>query len=567
MRNFLIVTVALVLLLLMWEAFSYWNREFIFVLPAPSQIFLRLWTKADRFWFHTSYTLKEMGAGFALAFSVAMPLAWLMDRFIFARSLLQPLFVVIQCIPMFTLAPIMVVWFGWSFSAVVLPTALMIFFPLTINLHQGLRTVPQEYLDYFHLNQASSWQILWKLKLPWALPHLFSGFRLSAAIAGIAAVAGEYAGAQSGLGVLMIESRRDTDLETSFAALFCLTAISYSCYLAASGLETLASYRRPLKTIFSQKFKDWSKALGFALFVCISIIIIGCNKEPKAQQVRLILDWAPNPNHIPLYVGVHEGFFVQQGIDLNITKLQERSHATTFLLLGQCELALGYMPHTIRAHSLGAEVVPIGILIDKPLNAFIFREGEGIQTIEDLNDKKWGYCTGSGTSTHILDALLQDLHLSPSQKLNVNVDLVSALGRKQVDVIYGAYWNIETEHLRSQGIPTGYFKLSDLEFPDYYELIVLAKGGSLYAQEEFSLRFQRALQRSIDYAMNNPHEAFEIYCKFQPDKSQQTLNWEEKAWKLTLPILAKGQTISHEVWSRFENWLRHHHLLDAPPKP
>ncbi len=561
MKNFLIVLVTLIFLLFVWELFSYWNREFIFVLPSPSEIFLRLWTKADRFWFHTSYTLKEMGAGFTLAFAAALPLAWMMDRYSSARLLLQPLFVVIQCIPMFTLAPIMVVWFGWSFSAVVIPTALMIFFPLTINLHQGLRTIPQEYLDYFHLNQASSWQILWKLKLPWALPHLFSGFRLSAAIAGVAAVAGEYAGAQSGLGVLMIESRRETDLETSFGALFCLTAISYSFYLIASGLESLASQRKPLKALIVSKKKKWREVSSLFLILMLCFCMFGCQKESINQKTRLVLDWAPNPSHVPLYVGLAKGFFDEEGISLQIQKLQDISQATTFLLLDQCELALGYMPHTIRAHSKGADIVPIGILIDQPLNALIFREGEGIHSPKDLNGKKWGYCSGSGTSANILNALLHNLHLNPSEKLNVSVDLVSSLGRNQVDVIYGGYWNIETEHLRSQGIPTSYFTLTDLGFPTYYELIVLAKGESPYAQEKFTQLFQRALQRSIDYAMTNPKEAFAIYSRAQPDKSQQTLEWEERAWNLTLPVLAKEQTFSAEIWKDFEEWLKKNRLL------
>ncbi len=199
-------------------------------------------------------TLKEMFAGFFLALLVAFPLAWTMMRYHSSRSLLQPLFIIIQCIPMFTLAPIMVVWFGWGAMAIIIPTALMIFFPLTLNIYQGLRSTPEDLLEFFHANQATAWQTFFKLRLPWSLPHIFAGFRISAAVAGVSAVAGEWAGAQNGLGVLMLESRRNTDLEITFGALFCLTTISTALYLLILYVEKIALPPRSWYPFQKQKY-------------------------------------------------------------------------------------------------------------------------------------------------------------------------------------------------------------------------------------------------------------------------------------------------------------------------
>ncbi|MFQ5729593.1 MAG: ABC transporter permease, partial [Waddliaceae bacterium] len=228
-----------------WEVFSRIYKDLLFVLPSPSNILFCIWERKDRFLFHTLVTLNEMAGGFLVAFLLAFPLAWIMTLWTASRIVLQPIFVVIQCIPMFTLAPIMILWFDWSYTAIVIPMALMIFFPLTMNIYQGLRSTPKHLVDYFRINEATTWQLFVKLQLPWALPNIFSGIRISTAIAGIGAVAGEWAGAQAGLGLLMLESRRAADLEVTFGALFCLTFLSMFLYIIMILLEKRVITRRP----------------------------------------------------------------------------------------------------------------------------------------------------------------------------------------------------------------------------------------------------------------------------------------------------------------------------------
>ncbi|WP_213105843.1 ABC transporter substrate-binding protein [Candidatus Protochlamydia amoebophila] len=561
MKNILIVTCTFLFILFVWEFFSYFNPNLIWVLPPPSQIFNQLIEKPDCFLFHTGVTLKEILGGFALAFSVAFPLAWVMDHFSIARNFLQPFFVIIQCIPMFTLAPIMIMWFGWSYIAIAIPTALMIFFPLTITLFQGLRSVPKELTDYFMINHATHWQIFCKLKLPWSLPHLFSGLRLSAAIAGIAAIAGEWAGAQNGLGVLMVESRRDMDLATNFAALFCLTLLSYLIYSIILLIEYFILKKRFFKTLKTHfTYSRLTYSIVFVFFVGCGILM-GCHRQASSKPpVRLVLDWLPNPNHIPFYVGIHKGFFQEHHINISIKKMQEPGHATSYLLLDQCELALAYMPHTIRVEQKKGEVEPIGILIQEPLNALIVREEGEIHDLTDLNGKMLGFCTG-GKEAATLNKLLANASIAVKGCLNVNCDLITPLRTKNVDVIYGAYWNIETEHLKSLGIRTRNFKLTELGMPTYYELIVLAKTKTIYTEEEFVQLFKKGLQKSINYSRLHPNEAFEIYALYQQNKSIQTLTWENEAWKKTIPVLAEQQEISPMIWNTFQEWLRINQLL------
>lgn len=530
---------AFIALFIVWEMSTQLSAGQRLVLPQPSAIFLRLLQTPERFLFHTSITFMEMAGGFALAFLVAFPLAAIMNQWLSARQILQPLFIVIQCIPMFALAPIMVIWFGWSYTAIIVPTALMIFFPLTMNIYQGFASTPKNLIDYFQMNGATSWQILTKLQLPWAKGQIFSGIRIAAAIAGIGAVAGEWAGAQAGLGLLMIESRRATDLETTFGALFCLAVLSLSLY----GLIIFIEKRVFNRAMYAKFFS--------ACLVLLAVLSTGCQTTaPSKPETKLLLDWLPNPNHIPLYVGMEKGFFEKKGINLNILKIQNPSDSLPYLTSGSADLALYYMPDTIRAQKRGVDLQVVGVIFKQPLNCFIYRKDSGIKTPSDLHGKNVGYCV-DGNSTLILDHLLSSNGIEPKEKKNVSFDLVSSLGTNQVDAIYGAYYNVECDHIRSLGVDTSYFELKQFGHPNYYELIVLGVNKA----PEFVSAFQSALQESIDYAVTHPDDAFSIYIKANPDKSLQTLDWEKKGWDKTHPILARNQEIDPKVWEYYKEWV------------
>lgn len=535
-----------------WELFSRSYEGLGLILPPPSRIAESMWVNAERFRFHTFATLKEMLGGFVLALTAAFPLAWAMSCFKPVRAVLQPLFVVINCVPMFALAPIMVIWFGWSYIAIVVPTALMIFFPLTMNIYQGLCSTPQHFQDFFNIYGATPWQTFYKLQLPWSLPHIFAGFRISAALAGIGAIAGEWAGAQEGLGLLMLESRRAADLEMTFGALACVVMMSMVLYSCAIFLEKRVSEGRAIKTLISG---------NVASLILASLVLTGCQSDSRPpNQVRLVLDWLPNPNHTAIYAGINKGFFKEQGIDLAIIKVLDPSDVLPYLTSHQIEICLTYMPHTIRAMERGVRVTPIGILIQEPLNALIYRKGERIETPKDLNGRAFGYCI-DGFQTGFLDAMLKNGNVVPGQMRNVSFDLVHTLAGKQVDVVYGAYWNIECENLRALGFETDHFPLSAFGVPHYYELIFLANSGSPQASPEFIAAFRKAMQASIDYAAENPEEAFQSYLKANPDKSAKTQKWEHEAWLRTIPTMARQQEIDPVVWNGFIEWLVERNLI------
>jgi NitT/TauT family transport system substrate-binding protein len=530
------------LLLGVWEGVCAMTEILHFALPPPSRIAQSLWVHRERFAFHTYSTFLEMLGGFILASLWAFPLAWLMMQWKTMRFVLQPLFVVVQCIPMFALAPLMVLWFDWSYLAIVVPTALMIFFPLTMNLYRGLASTPPHLLDFFRVHRATTLQTFWKLRFPWAVPYMWAGLRISSAVAGIGAVAGEWAGAQSGLGVLMIESRRSADLEMMFGALFCLTVMSLCLYLTILGLEN----RRRIQ--------------GTSVLLLLLCSLSACGTSDK-ETTRLVLDWLPNPNHVPIYVGLNKGFFKDEGIDLEIKKIQDPADPIPLVSTGQADLAITYSSYVMRAQKKGASLLPIAILIEEPLNALIYRKDRGVKRIQDLSGKKIGY-SSDGSEARLLKTLLELNGIESASLRNLQFDLVGSLAMGRVDGIYGGYWTIECEQLAFLGIETGYFTMSDLGVPSCYELVIIASKGTKSADPSFVKAFQKALQRSIDYSRENPAEALNLYFAANPDKSSATREWESRTWEKTVSVFPRSQQFNWDLWNHFQSWLAEYDLLE-----
>jgi putative hydroxymethylpyrimidine transport system permease protein len=210
-----------------------------FLVPSPAEIASALWDNRALLAENAWVTLKEIVLGFLIGLAAGFAFAVLLRLSATLRRAFYPLMVASQAIPIPVIAPILVVWFGFGIGPKLVVVALICFFPIAVNATDGLRSVDPGAAKMMRTLDASRWQLLRRLEVPTALPYAFSGAKVAATIAPIAAVFGEWAGADSGLGVLLREDL--ANLQT--ARLFATTAVLSAIAVALYGLTALAERR------------------------------------------------------------------------------------------------------------------------------------------------------------------------------------------------------------------------------------------------------------------------------------------------------------------------------------
>ena len=217
-------------LLIVWHLVVTFLNMPAFILPSPKSVILVAMARADTLLGHAAVTLAEilLGLLFGTLFGIASAL--FMAYFRPARSWLLPVLMVSQAIPVFTLAPVLVLWFGYGMAPKVAMATLIIYFPVTAAFYDGLRRTETGWVDLARTMGASKAAILRQIRIPAALPAFASGLRVAAAVAPIGAVVGEWVGASAGLGYYMLLMNGRVQTDAMFAALFVLAIMAVCIY-------------------------------------------------------------------------------------------------------------------------------------------------------------------------------------------------------------------------------------------------------------------------------------------------------------------------------------------------
>jgi ABC-type nitrate/sulfonate/bicarbonate transport system permease component len=221
--------------LLAWQVGVTVGRVPAWLLPAPSQIAWVLWRDRSLWLPGTWITLEETLLGFGLAVGLGVVAALAMHLWEPVRRALEPWLVVSQTVPLLALAPLLAVWFGFGLLPKVLVVLLVAFFPVTVNLLDGLRAADPDMVRLLRTLGASRLRLMWEVELPSALPPLLSGVRLTAAYAVAGAVVAEWTGGASGLGNLMLVASSQFQTAQTFAAVTVVSLMGMALY-AAVGL-------------------------------------------------------------------------------------------------------------------------------------------------------------------------------------------------------------------------------------------------------------------------------------------------------------------------------------------
>jgi putative hydroxymethylpyrimidine transport system permease protein len=238
------VLITLLGLLALWQIVVWASGVPPFILPAPDRVLVTAWQQTPRLAEHALVTATEIGLGFVIGALAGITSALLMTRFAPARRWLLPLLVISQALPVFALAPLLMLWLGYGMGSKVAMAVLIIYFPVTAACYDGLRQTETGWLDLARTMNAPPRAVLRQIRLPAALPALGSGLRIAAATAPIGAVVGEWVGSSAGLGHLMLHANGRMQTDLLFAALFVLALLALSLYFAVDrGLRRLIHWQ------------------------------------------------------------------------------------------------------------------------------------------------------------------------------------------------------------------------------------------------------------------------------------------------------------------------------------
>lgn len=224
---------------ILWQAATVLFGIPRYLLPSPAEIFLRMVTDFNVLLSHSLTTITEVALGFALSLFIGIPLAISIIYSRYLANSLYPILIGIQCIPMVSIAPILVIWFGYGLTTKVLLACLISFFPIVINAVVGFRSLDKDMHDLGRSIGISEWKNFFYLRLPHALPHLFGGVKVGVTLAVVGAIVGEFVASEQGLGYLQLTANARLDTPLVFATLFTLAIIGMLLFATVHLTEKL----------------------------------------------------------------------------------------------------------------------------------------------------------------------------------------------------------------------------------------------------------------------------------------------------------------------------------------
>jgi len=310
------------------------------------------------------------------------------------------------------------------------------------------------------------------------------------------------------------------------------------------------------------------KLIAAALMAAGLMLLAACapaTGAPKADHVVLMLDWAANTNHTGIYVALDEGYYQEEGIELEIIEPSETG-VEQVVGAGQAQFGISFAEWLTAARAEGVPIVSVAAVIQHNTSGFASRADKGLTRPRDLEGKRYG---GSGLDIEraMLKALMQCDGADVNQVQFVDVGYADffVITEKEVDFswIYYAWTGIEAE---LRGIPLNVIWLRDyLEcVPDYYTPIIITNEDLIAQDPDLVRRFMRATARGYQYAIEHPDAAAEMlaaHADADPQLVLRSQQWLSPRYAEDAPQWGYQDLA---VWERFTDWMYDNELVAGP---
>ena len=236
-RNGLPIVASLTGVLLIWEIVVRILSVPEYILPAPSRVLASLFQNLYIVAPAALYTLQPMVLGFLVAAVLGIAMALLVVYSKAFEAVFYPLLVVLQIIPKIAIAPLFIIWVGFGLPSKILLVFLLSFFPIVVNAIAAFKSIETDVFDLARSYRASRLRIFWLVELPGALPSLFAGFKVAAALSATAAVVAEFVASDNGLGYLLLGYNGNMNTSMTFAVILVLSVLGLALYGAVEAIE------------------------------------------------------------------------------------------------------------------------------------------------------------------------------------------------------------------------------------------------------------------------------------------------------------------------------------------
>lgn len=231
--------VTFIAILVIWQVTVTAMEVPSYLIPTPLDIIEEFKSDWQVLLMHSRVTLTETVIGLSISIGIALLIGTLMDFVPILKKCLYPIMYITQMIPTITIAPLLVIWFGFGIKSKVLCVVLTCFFPILINFTDGIESIDRDYLNLFKIMKANKVKTFIHLKFPMSLDKLFTGLTISSTYAFVAATVAEWLGGSAGLGVYMVRAKSSYALDKVFACTILVVAFSLIFVLLIKALKKL----------------------------------------------------------------------------------------------------------------------------------------------------------------------------------------------------------------------------------------------------------------------------------------------------------------------------------------
>jgi putative hydroxymethylpyrimidine transport system substrate-binding protein len=313
-----------------------------------------------------------------------------------------------------------------------------------------------------------------------------------------------------------------------------------------------------------------------AAVVLVALAVAGCGEKKErvnpstghAQSVTLMLDWLPNADHVGIYQALAEGDFARAALNVNVQAPGNPALPLELLAAGKVDVAISYEPEVLLARNQGLPLVSVAAIVQEPLTSLVSVGSAHIRSPADLRGKKVGDA-GIPYQHAYLETILAHAHVPSSSvtEINVGTDLLPAMLSGRVAATLGAYWNYEAIQLAMDRKRPHVIRMNEVGVPNYDELVVVVRKGTLVDHADEIRRFVQALARGYQSARRDPQAAVTnlVGATTGLDPKLQLASVQA-----TLPAFfppGPGQPWGWQdpaQWTAYGEWMLREHLISNP---